>query len=285
MIVAETTDGYRFVTQPDHADLAGRFAEHWGNDRFDRPEPFESLVVAAYAHDTGWRAYDRRPHLDDEGDPVDFRDMPAATWIGLYEEGIDAVVEMDDYAGLLVSMHGAGLRKQRYGLSPGWPETPAAFREFVDREERRQERLLDRLLDAGGAETVTDADRDLLASLHGAGGVPNGYDGRIWADYRRLQAWDALSLSFCITDSPPGYDAIDAVPTSGPRDGTEVSISRVADGEFRLDPYPFDQSPVEVPVQTRTVARDAVTDEASLARAYYANGVETRTLSLGPVDR
>lgn len=283
MIVAETTDGYRFVTQPEHADLAGRFADRWGNDRFDRPEPFAPLALAAYAHDTGWRAYDRRPHVDDGGDPVDFRDMPAEPWIDLYEEGIDAVVEMDDYAGLLVSMHGAGLRNQRYGLSPEWPETPAAFTAFVDREERRQERLLDRLLadDGTGAEVdpVSEADRDLLDSLHDDGGVPDGYDGRVWADYRRLQAWDALSLAVCITDSPPGYEAVDAVPTSGPLADTAVSITRVADGEFGLDPYPFDASPVEATLRTRTVPRDAVEEGSSLASAYYAAEQETLRLT------
>ena len=118
MIVAETAAGYQFVTQPDHAALAGQFADHWGREEFDRPEPFAPVVLAAYAHDDGWRDYDRRPHLDGAGHPVDFRDMPPDVWTDLYDDGIDAVAETDTYAGLLVSMHGAGLRNQRYGLSP-----------------------------------------------------------------------------------------------------------------------------------------------------------------------
>ncbi|QLH77611.1 DUF3891 family protein [Halosimplex rubrum] len=282
MIVAETADGYQFVTQPDHAALAGQFADAWGGESVDRPDPFDSLALAAYAHDTGWRAYDRRPHLTD-GEPVDFREMPAEPWIGLYDEGIDAVAGMDAYAGLLVSMHGAGLRNRRYGLSPEWPETPPEYREFVDREAERQRRLLGALLhgERDGPAPVTVADRDLLRSLHHARRVPEGYDGRLWADYRRLQAWDALSLSFCITDTPPGYGEIGAVPTTDGDDAT-LSPTRVADGEYRVAPYPFGTAPLEATVPVRTVGEGALADEETLARAFYDAGRELRRLTLRP---
>ena len=83
MIVAETepapgsAGGYRFVTQPDHAALAGQFADQWGNDAFERPEPAAEVALAAHEHDDGWWPYDRRPHLGGDGPPVDFRGMPA----------------------------------------------------------------------------------------------------------------------------------------------------------------------------------------------------------------
>ncbi|WP_436909732.1 DUF3891 family protein [Halosimplex marinum] len=290
MIVAETAEGYQFVTQPDHAVLAGQFADAWGGEgstrpvSFDRPEPFGPLALAAYAHDTGWRTYDRRPRLAG-GEPVDFREMPADTWVDLYDEGIEAVVEMDAYAGLLVSMHGAGLRNQRYGLSPAWPETPEAFREFVDREHRRQRRLLDALLggDRDGPAPVTAADRELLRSLHDRKRVPEGYAGRLWDDYRRLQVWDALSLSFCITDSPPGYGEVDAVPTTGGEE-TTLSVTALGDGTYRVDPYPFETAPLTVSVPVRTVDREAAADEPTLARAYYDAGLETRRFTLRPGD-
>jgi hypothetical protein len=285
--VAETAAGYQFVTQPDHAALAGQFADAWGSESVDRPDPFESLVLAAYAHDTGWRTYDRRPHLAD-GEPVDFRDVPVDTWIDLYDEGVAVVAEMDAYAGVLVSMHGAGLRNQRYGLSPEWPETPPEYREFVDREQRRQRGLLDDLLGDGNGSVgesaardppASEADRTLLRSLHADEGVPDGYDGRLWADYRRLQAWDALSLSFCITDDPPGYGEIGAVPTNGPRDETALSVARVGPDEYTVDPYPFGEAPLVVTLPVRTVA-EPVGDESALARAYYAAGRETRRFTL-----
>jgi hypothetical protein len=311
VIVADLGDRYQFVTQPDHADLAGQFADHWGG-AVARPDPFESLVVAAYCHDVGWETYDRRPRLDDEGEPVDFRGMPADPWIPLYEDGIDAVVDLDPYAGLLVSLHGTGLRNRRYGLSPEWPETPPAFEAFVEREEDRQQQLLDDRLagehgeggrhDDGSdpARALSAADESTLAAMHDPDHVPEDPDGRLWADYCRLQAWDALSLSFCITDTPPGYGEVGPVPTA---DGSEtLSITRAdpvdsqepVDGVFTVDPYPFDTVPLTVTVPTRTVDK-ALVDGASvdepvgeepsaLARAYYGAGRETKSFRLRPRD-
>jgi len=280
MIVAETAAGYQFVTQPDHAALAGQFADHWGREEFDRPEPFAPVVLAAYAHDDGWRDYDRRPHLDGAGHPVDFRDMPPDVWIDLYDDGIDAVAETDIYAGLLVSMHGAGLRNQRYGLSAGWPETPPEFEDFVEREHRRQDRITDALLDATDRSLLTAADRRLLQSLRGSAGVPDDYDGRLWGDYRRLQVWDELSLAFCLTDSPPGYDEIGGVPTTGTGAGATLSITPVDPNTYHVDPYPFDTAPLDGHIPYRTVDDDAVTDAESLVDAYYDAGRETRPITL-----
>jgi len=306
VIVADLGDRYQFVTQPDHADLAGQFADHWGG-AVARPDLFGSLVVAAYLHDVGWEAYDRRPRLDEDGDPVDFRGMPADPWVPLYEDGIDAVVELDPYAGLLVSLHGAGLRNRRYGLSPEWPETPPAFERFVEREQQRQRQLLDGLLTADDREgrqrnrsdparALSTADDATLSAMHDPDRVPEDPDGRLWDDYCRLQAWDALSLSFCITDSPPGYGQVGPVPTA---DGSEtLSITRADAGEdqnpdgsgvFTVDPYPFDTTPLVVTVPTRTVDEAAVDGAKSggspaLTRAYYGTDRETRSFTLRPLD-
>ena len=42
MIIAESDEHYRMITQNDHGDLAGQFAAHWGNQQF---APFETLPV------------------------------------------------------------------------------------------------------------------------------------------------------------------------------------------------------------------------------------------------
>jgi hypothetical protein len=41
------------ISQNDHGDLAGQFAAHWGNDRFAKLEPYQSMVLAAETHDNG----------------------------------------------------------------------------------------------------------------------------------------------------------------------------------------------------------------------------------------
>lgn len=277
MIVAETDDGFRFVTQPDHADLAGQFAERWGNDRFDPPAPYAACVLAAHDHDDGWSSFDCRPRVHDDGTPIDFREMPADPWVDLYEAGIEAVAEADPYAGLLVSMHGAGLRNRRYGLSPSWPETQAAFREFVEREEARQSRLAAELRTSDGPSRLSGADVDLLSTMHETGSAPTDTDSRLWRNYELLQAWDTLSLSFSTSVSPPSYPGISSVPRGAPGSEVSLTVEALGDGEFRVEPYPFGVEPLEVTVPTRTVRRADFDDEASLFEAYY--GAERETVA------
>lgn len=280
MIVAESAETYRFITQPDHAALAGQFADHWGGDTFERPNPVPSAAVAAHTHDDGWWQHDRRPRLGGDGTPVNFTELPAETWIDLYDQGIAGVIEIDPYAGLLVSMHGAGLRRRRYGLSPSWPATPPAFADFVDRQERLQREVAHELLEGDPRDRISDGDVALLAALHDAGSSPADLRSRLWRNYELLQAWDTLSLSFCSTFSPPSYPAIDSVPTG--RAGTEVTltIESIGAGTFRVDPYPFDADPLVVSVPARTVPKDAFDAEPGLVRAYYAAALEPTTFTL-----
>lgn len=272
MIVAEQDGRFQFTTQPAHAELAGRLADRWGNDRVAAPAPTVPLRLAAYHHDVGWRGHDDRPHVDAAGEPVDFRSADPATWADLYEAGIDHVAELDAYAGLLCSLHGAGLRRRRYGLSPSWSQTPPAYAEFVDREERRQERLADR---SHAADRLTDRDRAQLRHLHATGDGTDGPGGRLWTGYRLLQAWDTLSLALCLAVEPPAIEAVEPVPT-GDGDVT-LTLDRVENG-VRVDPYPFATAPLTVPVTTRTVEQAAFADAP--LEAYYGAPQDTKTIRL-----
>ncbi|WP_227356755.1 DUF3891 family protein [Haladaptatus salinisoli] len=280
MIVAERENSYRFITQPDHADLSGQFAERWGNDEVERPKPSPPMVLAAYTHDNGWWEYDLHPHLDEDGEPIGFTRIPADAWIDCYDRGVDNVVEMDPYAGLVVSMHGTGLRRRRYGLSPSMPDLSSEFAAFVRRQEERQERLLAELRDANRHGWLSEADESFLAALHERGTPPEDYDGRLWFDYKLLQAWDTLSLSFCTTESPPGYDPIGAVPTAPGAPDETLSIAALGGDEFRVEPWPFEESPVRVSVPARTVSKSDFDGEDGLVRAYYGSERETVTFTL-----
>jgi hypothetical protein len=54
MVVAEGPNEYVLYAQNDHADLAGQFAAHWGNETFAPLQPRNSMVFVAEAHDNGW---------------------------------------------------------------------------------------------------------------------------------------------------------------------------------------------------------------------------------------
>ena len=118
MIISESPEYYRLITQNDHGDLAGQFAAHWGNDHFDRLKPYQSMVLAAEAHDNGWWDWDVYPSVDEQGVPLPFTRTPREIRSNFYGKGIDNVIARDLYAGLMVSMHGVGLPQQRYGTMP-----------------------------------------------------------------------------------------------------------------------------------------------------------------------
>jgi hypothetical protein len=54
MLRLETETGWWLVTHPDHARLAGAFAQRWGNDLFLPPEPRENVLRGIARHDDGW---------------------------------------------------------------------------------------------------------------------------------------------------------------------------------------------------------------------------------------
>ena len=72
MLRLETKTGWWLVTHPDHARLAGAFAERWGNDRFLPPEPRVSILKGISRHDDGWLERDTRPKITRQGLPSAF---------------------------------------------------------------------------------------------------------------------------------------------------------------------------------------------------------------------
>jgi hypothetical protein len=62
VIVRETNDDTALpITQENHAELLAQFATHWGNQKFSKLEPYDSMVFATLHHDSGYReVYDVR---------------------------------------------------------------------------------------------------------------------------------------------------------------------------------------------------------------------------------
>src|SRR6185437_11740557 len=115
MIVRDRGDGWQVVLQIDHEDLSGDFARAWA----ERNGRHESLTTAAARHDDGWAVWERAPVVDESGKPVNFLDVDVSSHLAFYRACIAAVTEQDPYAGMLISMHGAGIYQQRYGRDPG----------------------------------------------------------------------------------------------------------------------------------------------------------------------
>ncbi|GAD52205.1 hypothetical protein MBEHAL_0965 [Halarchaeum acidiphilum MH1-52-1] len=259
MIVTEAGGRYRFVTQTDHAALSGRFARHWGAGECAVPSPRVPLLVAAESHDQGWSDHDCRPRVDDDGEPVDFVAVDGDDWTDFYTRGVEVVADIDRYAGLLVSLHAAGLRRGGYGVRTEILDLSDRdpYGVFVDRQEAYQDELAASL-------DLPERERDLLDDLHADGSAPAGaIRSDLWKGYLLLQVLDSLSLYVCHNARFERAE-IGPVPVAGDETAT-IDVTPVGPATLRLDPYPFDVASLSATVPRRVVPADA----DDLADAFY----------------
>lgn len=205
MIVCDLGDRWQIVMQTDHADLSGDFARRW-KQRSDRAD---SLAIAAERHDDGWAVWEQAPMCDPEtGKPVNFLDVGVLSHLAFYRAGIAAVTEQDPYAGLLVSMHGAGIYRGRYGLQPELGLTQA---------EQAPEQVEAFVAEQEGDFQARDAEAGVTAEQRRR-------------DYELLQIYDRMSLLFCMNDA--------LAPSANEFGGYRFRPDGA--GTISIDPFPFE---------------------------------------------
>jgi hypothetical protein len=221
VIVRDRGDDWQVVLQIDHADLSGALARAWAA----RGPRHDSLAIAAARHDDGWAVWERSPRIDrDSGKPVNFLDVDVTSHLAFYRAGIAAITEEDPYAGLLVSMHGAGIYQQRYGRDPSLGLSRAAeVQELVDGFVAEQEAAYDARIAAVGVD-----------------------EEQRWRDYELLQFYDRLSLYFCMRDAEAG----DAAELQG------YELEPLGPWHVRLRPYPFGDAPARFSLVRRLLPKD-----------------------------
>jgi uncharacterized protein DUF3891 len=263
MIVRYESDGsIVMITQNDHAQLSGLFAAHWGNDTFEKPRPYASLVRAAMFHDRGWIGYETGPQLNPAtGKTPNYREVPndqaqleAFEWAGDWLSGIDA------YAGLMIRRHRTGLWQRRYAVMTQPPaiqrgKLPPEIEAFIARSEAKQKTAAEKL------------DASELA-----------------INYNLLQVWDLLSLYICsievlmpdrIEPVPVGYSGKAGVGmTLTPRDANTIAI----------DPYPFDQPSLTASLIFRRLRQTQFKDSAELQGAYFKTAPQIAPFRLEPAQ-
>ncbi len=264
MIIAENSEHYRMITQNDHGDLAGQFAAHWGNEQFARLKPYQSMVLAAEAHDNGWWDWDVYPSVDEQGVPLPFTRTPREIRSGFYGRGIDNVIGRDLYAGLMVSMHGVGLPQKRYGTMPTMADRQDEFSQrFIAEREPTHKVLIEKIRKS---EQYAGMDSQ----------------EQIWLNYLMMQVLDRLSLFFCanfdLTTVPPtgahtagkGYygPSVKPTPVRLGEEDTEIKLRAVDPKTVVVEPYPFDQSPLRVSVRAKLIPRIAYKSQEEFREAY-----------------
>ncbi len=253
MIVRPVGNTAEIVTRVDHAVVAGALAEAWVEQGPLAFGPREPLVLAARLHDIGWRHWESAPRLNpDSGRPANFLDVVIEEHLRLYRLGLEEVEALDPYAGMLVSMHAAGIYTGRYDTQPAL-----------------------RLSRAPNVQVLVDAFIAEREAHYGALRERLGVSAEeLWRNYVLLQAFDRLSLRLCQGD-PAGPGPMEIVlPDAG-------TLHVRAEGETeRLDPWPFTTDVVEVTVPTRVIPLEDYTDDAALVEAFAGAEVESRTCRL-----
>lgn len=182
MIVVSEDSAFLFITQPDHAHLAGEILSLWRADGLPDNPRRDDLLFAAREHDNGWREADAAPRWNAErGRPHDFITLPAGERIAVWERGVCRFAAARPYASLLIARHALNLFGGRRG-------------------EEEWDRLLDFLADfESGLIEQTGVEPETLEE-----------------DYRWLDLADQISLAACAQGrEPAGRYGVHIVPGDG----------------------------------------------------------------------
>jgi Protein of unknown function (DUF3891) len=261
MIRLQSETGWWLVTHVDHAQLAGAFAAHWGNDLFLAPEPRTRVLRGVVTHDDGWAERDQQPQITPQGRPSAFsvelvgkysafEEIDLADYLAVRDRAVRLVAEEDAYAALLVSKHTYNLLTARADRTTIQSEQLPLLDAFLARQLEFQQELQARLA----------ADRQLMPEEISAVRIDN--------HFRLLQACDNLSLLSCVDYPQPG-DLLHALPLCE-GGATRIAVESLGDRHFRLTPYPFAASPLVFNLPARHVEGKHFDSVEELQKEFYA---------------
>jgi hypothetical protein len=266
MLRLETETGWWLVTHPDHARLAGTFAEHWGNERFLPPEPRVSVLKGIARHDDGWAKRDALPQTTRQGKPSAFsvelvgkysafEEIDLEDYLAVRDRAVRLIAAEDAYAAILISMHTYNLLTAHADRSTIAPEELPLLDEFLEKQRSFQQALRLQIISDEGftAEQKTEA--------------------AILGHFRLLQACDNLSLLTCVDFSAPASLLHPLLL----RDGTHATVQVRSAGSrhFVLDPFPFDQPSLTFEFPARHVKGNRFASSEALQEAFQSAPVET----------
>jgi hypothetical protein len=271
MLRLETETGWWLVRHPDHAQLAGAFAERWGNDLFSRPEPRENLMRGIARHDDGWAARDALPQITRQGKPSAFsvelvgkysafEEIDLPDYLAVRDRAVRLIAAEDPYAAVLISMHTYSLLHDHADRSTIRPEELPLLDQFLEQQKGFQRTLLQKV---AGNSKFTAEERSEDAILD---------------HFRLLQAADNLSLLTCVDFQKPA-SLLHELPT---RDGKRkaVEVRSAGTRHFVLNPYPFAEPSLTFRFPARHVAGKLFSSAKELQDAFNAAPVEMLTVTV-----
>jgi hypothetical protein len=255
----ETHSGWWLVTHPDHARLAGAFAEAWGNHLFVHPEPRANVLKGISRHDDGWLARDSTPQITRQGKPSAFsvelvgkysafEEIDLADYLAVRDRAVRLIAAEDAYAAILISMHTYNLLTEHADRSTIAPAQLPLLDDFLAQQKSLQQSLLQRI---AADSTLRPAQRTEAAVLQ---------------HFRLLQATDYLSLLTCVDYRQPIH-LLHSLPL---HDGghSAVQARSVGPRHFVLDPYPLAERSLTFSFPARHVEGKSFASSAELQHRF-----------------
>lgn len=227
-------DGKHFIiTMAEHMEFCAQLAKAYGNDRFERIDPYEEVLFTVGNHDRGWDRYDEQPLIEPEtGVPYIMAKTPAAEVVVTNKGSPDFNERHHAYCGLLSSMHIWGLYNKRYGYSsfvlrnrPGTTSIPV----------RSDDRLMIDQMLAGELERQAR----LKTQLEQSAATGWTVEKHLFQNYKQLQFFDTLAIYFHLYRAGErGDETFICVPMNQEEDAV-VIVRELGEGRYSLDPFPF----------------------------------------------
>jgi hypothetical protein len=272
MLRLETEDGWWLVTHPDHARLAGNFAERWGNERFLAPEPRIPVLKGIARHDDGWAERDARPQITRQGKPSAFstelvgkysafEEIDLADYLAVRERAVRLVAAEDAYAALLISMHTYSLLSDHADRSTIAPGQLPLLDQFLDQQKTFQQSLRERIASDSRFTPQQAGEATILDHFH------------------LLQATDYLSLLTCV-DFRQTAHLLHPLPL---RDGRQsrVEVRSAGPRHFALEPYPFAEPILSFRFPARHVEGRTFSSSTDLQRKFDAAPIAMLSVTVG----
>jgi len=271
MLRLETETGWWLVTHPDHARLAGAFAERWGNERFLPPEPRTNVLRGIACHDDGWALRDAAPQITRQGKPSAFsvelvgkysafEEIDLADYLAVRDRAVRLIAAEDAYAAILISMHTYNLLTAHADRSTILPAQLPLLDQFLLDQKALQQSLLLQIA------------ADIRFTPEQAS------ENAVLDHFRLLQATDNLSLLTCVDFRQPAH-LLHPLPL---RNGghTTVQVRSTGLRHFILDPYPFAELSLTFTFPARSVEGAVFASSAELQRRFNAAPAETLSVTV-----
>ena len=261
MLRMQSETGWWLIRHPDHARLAGAFADQWGNDRFRKPEPRARVLHGISCHDDGWAARDAHPSITRKGLPSAFsaelvgkysafEEIDLEDYLAVRDRAVRIIAGDDPYAGLLIAMHTFNLLSEHADRSTIAPAGLQVLDSFLTNLSIYMDELRARIT----------ADMTLCNDAK--------WPQTVLEHFRLLQACDNLSLLACVNYAKPAH-LLHPLPLN---DGStsEVQVESAGPRTFRLAPWPFAEHGLSFSIKARHVAGHLFESSAQLEDAFHA---------------